>query len=149
MKRFLAILAAIVGLGLLSNSCLPPEIEVESVTLNETSVTMLVGEIKMLTATVLPTNATFPEVTWESSNPSVATVKEGFVSALQEGTATITATAWGVSSICVVKVISKEIPVESITLDQDAVHQIIFFLLLIFVFLILFSLLFLAKVNNL
>ena len=123
MKRFLAILAAIVGLGLLSNSCLPPEIEVESVTLNETSVTMLVGEIKMLTATVLPTNATFPEVTWESSNPSVATVKEGFVSALQEGTATITATAWGVSSICVVKVISKEIPVETITLDQDAVQM--------------------------
>ena len=123
MKKFLTIIVALLSLGLLFHSCLPPEIEVDSVTLDKTSVTMLVGEIESLTATVLPANATFPEVTWESSDPSVATVKEGFITALKEGTTTITATAWFVSTTCQVTVTSsKDVPVESVSLDKESVE---------------------------
>ena len=39
------------------------------------------------------TDATFPVVTWESSDETIATVASGFVKALKEGTVTITAKA--------------------------------------------------------
>ena len=45
-----------------------------------------------LTATVTPDNATNQAVTWTSSNPSVATVKNGVVTAVAPGIAVITAT---------------------------------------------------------
>ena len=45
-----------------------------------------------LTATVAPDNATNQAVTWTSSNPSVATVENGVVTAVGAGTATITVT---------------------------------------------------------
>ena len=122
MKKFLAIIVALASIGFLFHSCLPPEIEVESVTLNKTSVTLAVGEIESLTALVLPENATFPEVKWESSDPNVATVKEGFVTALKEGTAMITATAWGVSAACLVTVVPQGVQVTSITLDKESLE---------------------------
>lgn len=52
------------------------------------------GSTETLTATITPNNATNQNVTWESSNPSVATVDEsGKVTAIAPGEATITATA--------------------------------------------------------
>lgn len=122
MKKLLSIIVALVGIGFFFHSCLPPEIEVESVILNMTSNTMKVGEIVSLTATVLPENATYPTVTWESSDPSVATVKDGFVTALKEGTATITATAWGVSTSCIITVASKDVEVTSVTVNVESME---------------------------
>ena len=123
MKKFLAAIVAILSFGLVFNSCLPPEIEVESVTLDKTSVTLNVGGIEMLSATVLPADATFPDVKWESSDPSVATIKDGFVVALKEGTAMITAVAGGVTAVCVVTVVPQGVQVNSITLDKDAMEM--------------------------
>lgn len=51
-----------------------------------------------LTAVVAPENATNRTVTWKSSNEEVATVDGGVVKGVKAGTATITATADGVSS---------------------------------------------------
>ena len=62
-----------------------------------------------LTATVAPANATNKAVTWTSSNPSVATVENGVVTAVACGTAVITATAAdgsGASASCTVTVSS-------------------------------------------
>ena len=62
-----------------------------------------------LTATVAPDNATNRAVTWASSNPSVAKVENGVVTALARGTAVITATAAdgsGASASCTVTVSS-------------------------------------------
>ena len=62
-----------------------------------------------LTATVAPDNATNRAVTWASSNPSVAKVENGVVTALACGTAVITATAAdgsGASASCTVTVSS-------------------------------------------
>ena len=67
-------------------------IEVTSVSLNKTFLTLEIGESGTLTATVLPNNATDKSVTWTSSDQSVAMVEDGKVTAIESGTTTITAT---------------------------------------------------------
>lgn len=68
-------------------------VPVTSVTLDKTSLTLDVGGTETLTATVEPANATNKAVTWSSDNISVATVDaNGLVTAVAEGTATITVT---------------------------------------------------------
>ena len=80
---------------------------------------LAVGESITLTATVSPDNATNKSVTWSSDDEAVATVDEnGNVSANSVGTATITATADGVTAECTIIVEEKVIPVESITLNK-------------------------------
>ena len=69
------------------------QIPVSSVTLDQTSITMEVGDKKTLTATVLPVDASNKAVTWTSSAPGVASVDDGVVTAWRPGTVTITATA--------------------------------------------------------
>ena len=68
-------------------------VPVTGVSLNKSETTLTVGGTAQLTATITPTNATNQNVTWESSNPSVATVDEsGKVTAVASGEATITVT---------------------------------------------------------
>lgn len=67
-------------------------IHVTSVSLDKTSLELTEGGTGTLIATVEPSNATNKNVTWESSNTSVATVNNGEVTAVSAGTATITAT---------------------------------------------------------
>jgi uncharacterized protein YjdB len=64
-------------------------VSVTSVTLDRTSAELTVGDELTLTATVNPENATNKNVTWSSSNPSVATISNGKVTALKAGSATI------------------------------------------------------------
>ena len=72
--------------------------EVGSVRLSESSVTLKVGGFRQLTATVEPAAAEYEGITWTSSDPSVATVNNGTISARKVGTTTISATAAGVTS---------------------------------------------------
>ena len=64
-------------------------VSVESVKLNKSTLTLTEGDIEKLTATVYPDDATNKNVTWASSNTSVATVNNGTVNALSAGTTTI------------------------------------------------------------
>ena len=67
---------------------------VTGVTLSQSEAAMTVGgETLTLTATVAPDDATDKTVTWTSSDPTIATVANGVVTAVAAGTATITATA--------------------------------------------------------
>lgn len=76
------------------------------------------GEQLSLTATVSPDNASYPDVTWSSSNESIATVSEdGVVTGIVPGSVTITATADGVSGTFSVTV--NAIPVQSISIQGD------------------------------
>ena len=69
-------------------------VPVASVSLNESNLSLYTGKTATLTATVTPENATNKAVTWESSDDTIATVdNNGKVTAVKEGTATITATA--------------------------------------------------------
>ncbi len=65
--------------------------------LDRTSAELEVHETVMLTATAENTTET---VVWSSSDPSVATVQDGFVQAQATGEVTITASAGGVSATC-------------------------------------------------
>lgn len=68
------------------------------------SLTLVKEDIVNLQAVISPSNATYKAVTWASSDDDVATVVNGKVTAIDSGTATITATADGVSATCSVKV---------------------------------------------
>ena len=94
-------------------------IEVTSVTLDQTSVTLTAGETVRLTATVSPDNATDKTITWTSSNTSFATVKNGEVTAVAVGSATVTAKCGKVKAECTITV--KAIDVISVTLNKSSV----------------------------
>lgn len=99
------------------------QVEVSSVSLNTATIEMIEGETFSLVATVLPKDAEYDGVTWASSNASVASVNSGTVTALKEGTATITASAGGKSATCTVKVSTKVVAVTSITLDKTSLSM--------------------------
>lgn len=98
------------------------KILVTSVTLPATDTLTKIGETTTLTATITPANATSQALTWSSSNTAIATVSDkGLVTAVSNGTATITATTQdgsnktGMSEIKVSTVVSvnNSIPVGS------------------------------------
>lgn len=78
---------------------------VSSVTLNNPVLGLSVGEKVTLTATVKPDNASYPEVTWTSSAPKIASVSDkGEVTGIAKGKCVITAEADGVKGTCNVTV---------------------------------------------
>lgn len=99
------------------------QVEVSSVSLNTATIEMVEGETFSLMATVLPKDAEYDGVTWASSNASVASVNSGTVTAVKDGTATITASAGGKSATCNVKVSAKIVAVTSITLDKTSLSM--------------------------
>ncbi|MDE5787091.1 MAG: Ig-like domain-containing protein [Bacteroidaceae bacterium] len=87
-------------------------IPVESVSLNETSALLKVGDELQLTATVLPEEVTDKSVTWASSDEDVAMVDDGYVLATGAGTATITVTTndGGMTATCEITVSERTEP---------------------------------------
>ena len=96
-------------------------IAIESVELNKTSLELIEGDSETLVATVKPDNATDKTVTWSTSNSSIATVDNGKVNAIKEGTATITAKAGQKQASCVVTVAKKVVGVSSVELNKTSV----------------------------
>ncbi len=81
---------------------------VTSVTLNHSSLTILLDQQEGLTASILPAEATDPALVWQSSDGAVAVVDgQGLVTAMGPGTATITATNLDSnrSAVCTITVI--------------------------------------------
>lgn len=95
-------------------------VPVESITLDKTSVALEEGESVTLSVTITPEDATDKSITWTTSANSIATVDQnGKVTAIQEGTATVTAKAGGKEASCEITVNKKVIQVTSITLDKE------------------------------
>lgn len=65
-------------------------VAVTGVSLDKTSASLEVKDTLSLKATIAPANANNQNVTWSSSNEKVATVKDGVVTAVAPGEATIT-----------------------------------------------------------
>ena len=103
------------------------DVKVASITISQENVTLKPDDTVQLEATVYPTNATNKKVKWSSSNDDVAMVTdEGFVLAIAEGEADITAEALdgsGIKAVCHVKVESEktpDIPIVEIQFEEPA-----------------------------
>jgi hypothetical protein len=74
---------------------------IESIELSETSIRLLEGTGKQLSATFTPFLTADKTLQWQSSDETAATVENGYVYALNKGSALITATAANdVSAVC-------------------------------------------------
>lgn len=125
------------GLGYYHYHCggYPPHLHVQGycpyrdtfpskVSLSASKSTLGIGETSSVNASVSPSNSCSTSVTWESSNPSVVQVNGGQISALNFGTATITATTFN-GKVGSVKITVKERVAESVKItgidEQDKV----------------------------
>lgn len=98
------------------------KISVTEVALNKNTLELAVGSTETLTATVKPENATDKTVTWSTSDTAIATVDtNGKVTAVKEGTATITVTTKdsGKKAECKVTVKPKTTEI-SVSLDKTS-----------------------------
>jgi uncharacterized protein YjdB len=101
----------------------PKIIPVTSILLNFSSLELIEGDSKILIPIVHPLNATNKNVTWQSSNDSIASVDQnGRVIAISAGNATITVTSeqGNITATCTVVVEPSTIEVTSISLNKTS-----------------------------
>ena len=91
-------------------------VEPTGLTLDNDSISILVGNQQLLTATIEPETATPSQVSWESSNDGVATVVGGMVQAVGVGECDVKAWLLDKSAVCHVTV--TEIAPTEVTLNQ-------------------------------
>ena len=98
-------------------------VSVTGVTLSPNSTSVEAGSDVTLTATVAPSNATNQNVSWTSSNSSVATVSGGIVTGVAEGSATITVRTndGGYTATCSVTVTPGSTPTPGEDTDEGSV----------------------------
>lgn len=120
--RLISIIRCLLLFALALASCerAPEEIMVSSVSFNTMSIEIKVGETARLEVIIEPDNATDKEISWISSNPSVASVYDGQIEALSVGNAKITAEVGGKMASCAVVVVPSQIAVTSIALNKTA-----------------------------
>lgn len=87
------------------------------ISLNKSSLSLRVGNSETLVPTVTPSYATNADFTWSTSSASVATVDNGVVTGVSDGTATITVSAGGKSASCEVTV--RDGKAKTITVSPD------------------------------
>lgn len=97
-----------IGCGKKTNTETEMEVELQGISLNKKSVELEIGQTVNLIVVYNPEDAEkfAPEVTWESSSPSVAIVENGKVTAKQKGHATISAYCGKFYADCQVDVIT-------------------------------------------
>lgn len=111
-RKIVAIVISVTLLFACEKSPQETLVPVSSVTLNKAEITLVEGEEETLVATVKPDKAKDKSDVWESSDEKVASVSnEGKVTAILEGSATITANSGTVSATCQVKVKAKQMEI--------------------------------------
>ena len=103
-----------------------PDINVEGVVLDQSSVELTLGESSQLIATVSPDDATNKTLSWNTGDASIATVDEnGLISAVAAGTtsSTVITTDGSFTAECTVTV--SEIAVTGVTLDKTLVALVV------------------------
>ena len=117
------IYAVPLALSILISGCTNTGVHVTSVELNETNITLVVGDTFSLVATVKPDDAAMKFVKWMSYDTSVAYVNsDGLVKAFGEGTTTIKATCVDNNNIYA----TCEVTVEPAPEDDDNDDAVIF-----------------------
>lgn len=100
--------------GSSTNPSTPTNVAVSSLVVSPTYIDMYVNDTSTVSVSVLPSNASNKNLTWSSSDSSIATVTQsGVVKGIKYGTATIKVTSVSNSSVSKVIVVSvKNKPVE-------------------------------------
>ncbi|MCH5235881.1 MAG: Ig-like domain-containing protein [Muribaculaceae bacterium] len=99
---------------------LTPFVKVEQIVLNMDSAELNIGETIQIKAIVLPEDTTDKTLTWNSSDPNIATVSaEGLVKAIYAGSAIVTATCEEVTAECIITVL-EDAGVESLLVNPDS-----------------------------
>ena len=99
------------------NKPAPEVIEVTSISLSKTSLTLDIKDTATLTATLLPTNATNKSVEWMSINEDIVKVVDGTIHPINEGKTTIYAiTSNNLKASCEV-IVQRSIPIQQIILN--------------------------------
>ena len=86
-------------------------VPVTGVTLDQSTLSLDLGSVASLTATITPDNATDKTAAWTSSDENIVTVKDGVVTAVGYGTAVVTVKVGAVEASCTVTVPYPYIPV--------------------------------------
>lgn len=93
------------------------EIHLNEISLSKAETTIAKGETETLKVIYNPEDTTDDKtVIWSSSNPEIASVKDGVVTAIKAGTTEITAKVGDKTAVCKVTV---NIPLESITISPS------------------------------
>ena len=125
IRKALTAYLCVIGFVLILSCDKESEEAVTSVSVKQVSVDMIVGETVQLEATVLPSSAIDKSIVWASSNKAVATITNtGVVTAISEGTSTISASAGGKSGTCIVTVSKSVVVVSSIELNETYLEMI-------------------------
>lgn len=99
------------------------KVSVESITLNKSTTTIMIGGKESLVASITPSNATNTLILWNSSNNNIASVDaNGVVTGIEAGTAIITAKTvdGNLISTCVINVASVSVPLSGIELSKTS-----------------------------
>ena len=112
MKKYIIIALSIITVFLISCE----EATVTGVSVDKTTLALPANGTAKLTATIEPADV-FGRVNWTSSNPAVATVSDGIITAVSEGTARIEAAVGDLIAGCDVTVTATE---TSVTLNKTS-----------------------------
>jgi uncharacterized protein YjdB len=104
--RFKTYDSGLAPIQIYSQAAAPSSVAVTGVSLDTSTLNLIVGTTSNLTAAIAPTNATNQNVTWSSSNSNIASVSGGVITANEAGNATITVTSvdGGFTATCEVTV---------------------------------------------
>ena len=131
MKRFaqlLFVLCIVVACQKESNTSIggnddnSKPVEVASVSINKSQITIEEGQTEKLIVTVSPDNASDKSVSWKTSDVNVASIdNNGIITAVKAGSATISVTTANGSKTtsCLVTVTAKTIAVTGVVLDKE------------------------------
>ena len=96
----------------------------EGINLSSASIDLEVNESKVVSASVIPPNATYSNLTWTSINPSIATVSNGNITGISPGTCMIKVETekMKIVRVITVNVHTKVIPVSNIIIDNPNIE---------------------------
>ena len=100
----------------------PDTVPVERIRLDRVVLQMKAGESAVLTARIWPENATDKTVHWMVQPEGVAEVRDGKVTAVQKGTALITARAGARYAACAVQVTTAAVPLRKLLVQPESME---------------------------
>lgn len=125
MKSTMKPLLSLFFVALLMIMCSPQkerDIMIDSIRLSNSTISLVKGEKITLEAEVLPLNSTHQQLSWYSTDNTIASVSnDGTIVANEAGEATITVRAGKVWTSCLVRVVAQKIPVQSFSSETQEV----------------------------